>query len=441
MRQRAPWLGAIILLGLLPCVAHAGVDVNMAEDLRSILSTFESSIKSKVGLLHDEGRWLTWTLATIAIAWLGIQSVLRNRPFNELVGELVVTVFVIGMVSWVATGAEVRMNISEGFDKVANKVIGTVTAGAEGNNVEQAVAALVITVVRMTSSPMIEDMSNKEKAGEKPEWYDVKAHVGGAIDKVSNAGSEVINMILVFLYQVVMAVMLGLVALAYLACYVMSQVMVGIALIIAPVIVPFYLIQPLSFLATGWFQFFVGAALAKVGGALMMALTMGFVQKVADDFMKMNPGEVIPFTYFIYAFLLLGVMAFMMMQVWNIGSTIASGPARVGMAMPSSINPSSAGSKAGKAMESAGKNAPGSAVGAMGGIGGAVTGGRSGAAAHGTSTGAGKGVAHGASAGFRAAKSSWESNGQNRGAIREGLKAGKAAGPGHRGNDTTPSKA
>lgn len=443
MCQRAWRLGFMAALCLLPMLAHAAVDVDMARDLVNTLKTFDANITSKLGLLQPEGRKLTYVLLGIAIAWTGLAAALKQTPFNELVAEVVVVAFAGGMVLWFINGTDVLTSIDAGFTQIASKIMATVTGGGDASSaVAQAVNALLQTAVAVSDLPLLTENGDAS-------WF----------DKIVNAGAEVGNAIMALLYQLFMAAMLVVVALIYMGSFIMSQTMVGLAMIIAPVIIPFYLIRPLSFLATGWFQFFVSAGMVKVGGALLMALTMGFLQTLAERFAKLPPGQAVPFSVFANAFLIVGVMAFMMLQVWNIGSTIASGPARLGLAMPSRINPASAAKGTSNTASSAARHAPGAAVGAAGAVGGAVGGAAAGARgggaaaaaggggriaqAAGAATGAVKGATNGAVAGGRAAKQAWESNGKVRNAIREGVKAGTKSDSGLKpgpGGSSTPGK-
>jgi TrbL/VirB6 plasmid conjugal transfer protein len=91
-----------------------------------------------------------------------------------------------------------------------------------------------------------------------------------------NLGKSLSLLLIILLKLIALGVttFLLLVALGiYFATLVMSQVTVVIALILAPIFVPFLLFSPASFMFDGWLRFTIGAGFMKVIGALMVKIT------------------------------------------------------------------------------------------------------------------------------------------------------------------------
>jgi len=124
----------------------------------------------------------------------------------------------------------------------------------------------------------------------------------------------------------------------YFAVLVTSQVAVSVALILAPFFVPFLLFQPASFMFDGWLRFTIGAALMKVIGLLMLAVTKVIMEQLehtsamavaAKSANQMNHMEALSVDMVLYATMVLlsGLSAYMMAQVPSIATGLLSGGA------------------------------------------------------------------------------------------------------------------
>ena len=320
--------------------------LSIQNQVRKVIDDLRSSINSKASLLVPEGKILLTTLSVIAFSWLGIRLALQGASASEGMAEAINLIFMIGIASWVVSSSEVSTGIMKGFDDIASKIIGSATSEGSGSDpsltsqIDVAVRALVESVVRIYEQP----------------------------NELS------LSMVPVLIMKVFMSLFLLAVTLAYMGMFVMTQVMFGIALILAPVLVPFYVIQPLSFIATGWFKFLLSAGMAKVAGALILMLTVGFLKETGNYLAAIDPNEGAPLVLYSGVFLITGIMAVMMMQAWSIGSSIMTGVSRMGSGLPSKLQPGGMANAASSSMQGAAKQGARSANMTTGGAAGAVGG-------------------------------------------------------------------
>lgn len=301
--------------------------LSIQNQVRKVIDDLRSSINSKASLLVPEGKILLTTLSVIAFSWLGIRLALQGASASEGMAEAINLIFMIGIASWVVSSSEVSTGIMKGFDDIASKIIGSATSEGSGSDpsltsqIDVAVRALVESVVRIYEQP----------------------------NELS------LSMVPVLIMKVFMSLFLLAVTLAYMGMFVMTQVMFGIALILAPVLVPFYVIQPLSFIATGWFKFLLSAGMAKVAGALILMLTVGFLNETGNYLAAIDPNEGAPLVLYSGVFLITGIMAVMMMQAWSIGSSIMTGVSRMSSGLPSKLQPGGMANAASSSMQGAAK--------------------------------------------------------------------------------------
>ncbi|MGE3342308.1 MAG: type IV secretion system protein [Vicinamibacterales bacterium] len=122
----------------------------------------------------------------------------------------------------------------------------------------------------------------------------------------------------------------------YFATLITSQVSINIALILAPVFVPFLLFSPASFLFDGWLKFTIGAGLMKVVGLIMVQITgvilatlAGLSTQAKVDASRGAVGglEALGIDVVLYCAMILmaAICAYMMLQVPAIATGLVSG--------------------------------------------------------------------------------------------------------------------
>lgn len=115
-----------------------------------------------------------------------------------------------------------------------------------------------------------------------------------------------------------------------------GQIMLYIGLAIGPILIPFLIIQSLSFLFNGWLRFMIAAALFKIIAVLVALLALGTIDEITNYAMHMNTKDesMIFLSLMVLFFAMLGKQ--MMGLVDNISASLSSGGANSGGAGDSS---------------------------------------------------------------------------------------------------------
>lgn len=382
--------------------AAAAQRINQAQQqavdkLSTVLSTLNAAIAAKVGIFTAQGNQLVAALGVMAFSWLGIRTMLQGSSFAEAISEAVMLFFIVGMASWAVNAESLGRAIQAGFDMITAKILTSAGYGAVDDGVKSALRAFLGTILEMYEQPTgVSFMAMSS-------W-------------IPAAG--------IVLTKLFMALFLLAATLAYIAMYIMTQVMFGIGLVLAPLLIPFYIIQPLSFLAMGWFKFMISAGLAKVTGALILSLTLGMTNGLNELVRNTNLENGVPFGLYSVTFLIVGIMAVMMMQAWSIGTSILTGVSRMGSGLPNKLQPGGMSTASSTSLQKGG----GSAALGTGAAAGAVVGGAAGAFSHATGGGEAGGRAQGVASGSGAALSGAGGESAGRGSMLQSIRSGAAAG-------------
>lgn len=387
--------------------AAAAQRINQAQEqavdkLSTVLSTLNAAIAAKVGIFTAQGNQLVAALGVMAFSWLGIRTMLQGSSFAEAISEAVMLFFIVGMASWAVNAESLGRAIQAGFDMITAKILTSAGYGAVDDGVKSALKTFLGTILEMYEQPT------------------------GASFMAISSWVPAAGIVLTKLF---MALFLLAAALAYIAMYIMTQVMFGIGLVLAPLLIPFYIIQPLSFLAMGWFKFMISAGLAKVTGALILSLTLGMTNGLTELVRNTSLENGVPFGLYSITFLIVGIMAVMMMQAWSIGTSILTGVSRMGSGLPNKLQPGGMSTAASTSLQ---KGAGSAAVGA-GAAAGGVIGGAAGAFSHAIGGGAeagarNQGVASGSGSALNAAGGETAGKSSMLQSIRSGAAAGEEKG-------------
>lgn len=314
------------------------------------VENFGSNLSQHHTLFVQEGQMLLGVLAAIAITWIALKSMLQGKPVTELVAELVIVIFTVGLISLtISQFAMVIDPIVKGFDWLAREMYRMGGAGVAGETssspIRNSMSQLVKSVLDLwkVNTPDFH-VGDSEETGA---WGWLMKMVVGSIGELVMAAA---NMLL----RLFMAIALLAFVMVFMAVYITAQTMIQFAVILAPILVPFYLIQPLSFLAEGWFKFLIVAGMQKVAATFIVALSGGMIQQVTQMSAAQDVSIGHQFGLFAGMFLLMGVMGMLMMQAMSIGSGIVSGTNRAGLQMPSKLTPGGAMNAASSSVQQAG---------------------------------------------------------------------------------------
>lgn len=275
--------------------------------------------------LLPAGQSLTMSLAFLLLAWGGVKLLIDGGSIVEGLGEMLNKFFMVGLVWWlVSSGHEIWVNgLLASFTQ-----IGDTLSGAGSNPLHQALAEL---------TGMIDKM-----------WASIKLSPDAGV--LTSAGLELFFAGLTGgIFKIFAIGFITVAAAIFTAMYAVSQVLIGIALALGPVFVPWLLLDATNFVFWGWIKFLIVAALYKVvglvvlsyGAAMMTWLTQATVAaSLVGDEASVNV------IASLVVVLLSFVLAFLMFQIPTIANGLMSGHASVHAGrMPSSQSAPAAAAK------------------------------------------------------------------------------------------------
>lgn len=376
----------------------------------SMISAVTDSLKSLS--FAAEGQFLLGALTLIALVLLGIKHMLAHETFADTVGGFVSLALIWGLASWIiGTGygdANFIPGLIAGFDMIATKILG-------GMSFTESLGGMLHSAVSLFEG-------------------DLTATDASAWDTIAAIPATLATL----LFKIFSALFIIVAALLYAGQYLVTQFMIYIGGILAPIMVPWIVFRPTQFLFEGWLKFMIVAGMQKVVGALLLMASAGIIEK-ANALAEGAGREAAP-SFYIYSvvMLVLGIMAYLMAQATGIAHALMSGGVNIGkFTPPSKMTASGAANAASGSMQKAGGAAMSGGAAVAGGLAGASSAGRAAASAGASPLQTASAAWGGGKAGAKAALSS---GGVSTGAAVSAAAAGKTP-AGGRGATRNPIKA
>lgn len=371
----------------------AGSDPSTVEQIGG---SFESAINTLFELAVDGiptdvfngvGTALLMALGSIYISYQAFRLLLSNAPFPEFLAEVVQTFLLMGLLWYVVVPSYGFVaNFIDGFDFAAGMIAANMNMTDMGGGGTKAILTPLQDIIGAVYL-MFND-------GQELKWGEVSAYL------VSS------------LYKFFIGLFMLVAGIIYVATYMIAILLIQVGAMMAPLLVPFYLISPLSFLATGWLRFMVTAGLQKIIAVTILGATISVISSVAEMVKDGSAGEAGGSTaMYMIAFLITGILAALMLSVPSIAGGLASGMLRGVYQMPSKLTPGGAGASGSRGVSAVGRGAMATP----------------GAAARGTSTAiaAATGARQGASAAKASGGSMWRQTQAGVAGARAGVSAAK----------------
>lgn len=349
-----------VLVLLAPAVALAQGTAGAAtggEAVQSVISAILSQSQSLISgsPFLAQGQRLLQLLLMILISWKGIKLALDVSGFNEIVAEIIQIVLLWGIASFFLT-ATVQKQFTDGFDDLAKTAASATGANL---NMSKPEAAIADSLGRMMDAAMkLYDGVPPESTSKGSTWDKFTAYLSETWDSLKSG--QIFASIAAVIFRAFIAVAVLITALIYVGQLIMSQIMVNIGLIMAPILVPWIMWESTSFLFHGWVKFMIVAGVQKIVGALLFGLTASMVTHVTTLATSATATPSLNFYYYAAAFLVVALMAFMMMQITSIANGLVSGMPSTAFKPPMKMTPggglnAAGGMNVGKTAATAGK--------------------------------------------------------------------------------------
>lgn len=182
----------------------------------------------------------------------------------------------------------------------------------------------------------------------------------GALQKVLAAVSDD-GYMMSLIYRLVTALVIMLAAGIYVGVVLLADILLTVAIVFAPVMLPWISLRQFSHIAQGWLMFFLKAGFTKAVAALIMAMTAGFLEQIQNAVTGASSDVSVNFTAYSGAAIMCLIFAYVMSQAPTIAGALFGGfssltlplggpgasagrmvnaaPARAGQAVKAASNP------------------------------------------------------------------------------------------------------
>lgn len=386
----------LAILTLIPCIALAQTPGGS----EAVSTVIDSLVKGPLNMVSSApfaaaGTKLLSMLLLILISWKGMRLLLDVSSFNQVVAEIVNIVILWGIASFFLTSS-VQTEIADGFDKLAQ------TAAQSAGSSVGASAADVSSTQAMITSALVSGLTAAYQLYQGTPAEKPTSVSDSTWDKVAGWFKEKVNDLVTFqwlaaianvIFRIFIAIMIMAAVVLYCGQLLISQVLVNIGLVVAPLLIPWIMWEASAFLFHSWLKFMIVAGLQKVVGALLFGMTTGFITDLTALTSSVNTDSSTNFYYYAAAFVLMFILGQLMMQISTIANGLVTGMPSTAFRAPSAMTP--AGAASGRAF--GGSNV---SQGTRGAIGGGVSGYKAAQSAGKGTMGAAIGAARGAARGM-----------------------------------------
>lgn len=315
-----------LVLGILLGVAGSAIaadtsDLQAIDKALNALFDISSGVASKSPLL-DDGKRLYGYLLLILISWSGIQVVLEGGALNAVIGKMVEVIMVAGMCSFLMM-ADTQQALVKTFDAAAGKVATTISPTAP----DLSNPAAAIKQILGTGFRAVHDLwYSTEETQDKQPWYrfDMK---DGVADMVIGLIMESIAKMGI---SIVLLICLGL----YVYIVINAMLLINVALMLAPVMLPWMLWPSTAFLAQSWLRFLIVCGMNKLLAALFLGITFLFLNAIGSFAHTAASSPVFnTFSYF-SALTFSVIITLAMLQIPRLSADLISGQPALALHVP-----------------------------------------------------------------------------------------------------------
>lgn len=285
----------------------AGIDVGI---IAEVFTTVTAHAMAMVPKLQGAGINLLVGLGSIMMAWTILKAILTDEGFPKIFVDAIALGLQISIIAWIINDlVPLSSALLGGFDWIAAKL----TGASDGASALQAGMAGLMQI----SQNLWESLAGKGV------WETTKEIVTGG------APALVVKLFTLGVL-VLITVVVG-------AIFVISQILSGVAVALAPIFLPFYLFPPLSGLANGVVLFIWKAGLMKVVGVVMISFIAemtGLLTRLSGSWAAQENAQVLDLTAAVITLFVAVVMLFLAFQIPSISNGLLSGSVTGGLSIP-----------------------------------------------------------------------------------------------------------
>lgn len=313
-----------ILLGL---VLLGIAQIALADDVGAIKVVINSIFDTTKGLAAnspflEDGKHLYALILLILISWTGVQMMFDDGGMPKAMAGILKIILTAGIATFFLS-AETQTQLIKGFDYCAAKAVKATGANLSIEDPAAGIMSIMATglqsAANMWSGPDTKgDANDKVQDNEKKRSWLQDLVSAVSLDNVVGALSETLAKIGITLLLLVAIALFSIQLL-------MSQVLVNIGLILAPLFIPWLLWESSSFLFHGWLKFMIVTGVQKIVGALLFGLSIKLIDAVGALSVTADSASTFDFFAYSTALMLVLMMVALIWQVPSIASGLVSG--------------------------------------------------------------------------------------------------------------------
>jgi type IV secretion system protein TrbL len=234
----------------------------ISSKVSSTLTALEQNAK-----LQGIGQLLTAFFLLAMLVWATLKSMAGGRGLGELVGEWIPIFFGFGVVTLFLDKAAGGLIVS------TMDGIGAAIGGGNMSSLEAAIRTSAEPVFRAIAA-VINQPRITDGAGAGGE--------GGVLGFVATIAASGASMVMGAIAKVVTAFILVMAGVVMVAHIIMAYISTRLVLALAPVMVPFLLFKPMSWLFESWLRFLLGACMLKIVVAFLLNVVAGLLSGMSE---------------------------------------------------------------------------------------------------------------------------------------------------------------
>lgn len=281
--------------------------------ITEVFTTVSAHAMSMVPKLQGAGINLLVGLGSIMMAWTILKAVLADEGFPKIFVDAIALGLQISIIAWIINDlVSLSSTLLAGFDWVAAALTG---ASDGASALASGMAGLM-----QVSQNIWESIGDGEGS---PSAWDVAKSIA------TGGGSALILKMVTLIAVLLITVVTG-------AIFIISQVLVGLSIALAPVFLPFLVVPALSKLADGVIQFIFKAGVMKAVGVIMISflVEMTAILNRLSETWSGTDGTLMDLTAATITLFVSVVMLFLAFQIPSIANGLLSGSVSAGLSIP-----------------------------------------------------------------------------------------------------------
>lgn len=310
-----------VALVVIPFGAHAITADAAFTSLADAISTGIEGI-AKSNPLASLGWKILSFLAVANVFWLLIKGHFSGSGLNGVLADLV-PLAIAGAIAAAFLGGAGTMSLITAVELSIAAIGGAITGAPMGS-----VSELLVSAASTSLETIRNLMFTSPNTAKDLDFWTGVVQILSAIPSVFMA--IIASIVATFLILVALGI--------YMATLVMSQVTIEIAKVFAPLFIPFLVWRPTAWLFEGWLRFFIGAALLKIVGYMLLQVTSVMMKAVLDLSATVDAAPdgslfstpVFDVTKYAVIILMSGIGALLMAKAPSIATGLLSGSGGIG---------------------------------------------------------------------------------------------------------------